>query len=149
VDVAVTVVDTTAPTLAPVASHEVLRPPDGRMVPVTIAANAHDAGGPLSLTVDVTSDQPVALDRRGAPIADFEVLGIDDAAGTVQLALRAARTRNRDRTYVVTVTATDPSGNAASAAVAVVVPHDARRRPPQHAAVDRASGLASVKRGLR
>lgn len=130
--VSVAVVDTTAPTLAPVASASVLWPPDGTLRRVTVIAHAHDgSGGPVLLGAEVSSDQPSPADRSGRFAPDASVVAIDSARGEIVVELRAARSGGPGaggRTYWITVTATDEAGNASSADVPVEVPHDLGRR---------------------
>jgi hypothetical protein len=126
---ALDVVDTTPPALAPTATPALIWPPDGRIVEVTVAANATDAGGPVSLVAEVSADGSSALERRRRAGPDAAVLAVDDAAGTVLVAVRAVTTRARERTVLVTVTATDLSGNSASAVVPVVVAPPRPQRP--------------------
>lgn len=123
------VIDTVAPTLAPVASTNILWPPNGGMTEVTIAANVRDnSGGPVLLSVQVKSDQPQLKDRAGKPVADWSVEKIDQTAGVVVLQLRNGRSgKGGDRTYSVVLTAADASENVSAAEVAIKAPHDKRR----------------------
>lgn len=125
----VNVIDTVAPTLAPVSSASILWPPNGKMTDVTIAANVHDnSGGPVLLSVVVKSDQPLIKDRGGKHVPDWSVKKIDQASGLVVLQLRNSRSGNvGDRTYTVILTATDPSGCVSTAEVLIKAPHDKRR----------------------
>ncbi len=126
-ELAITVQDTIAPTLAPVASARILWPPSGQMIPVTVIAHARDSSGaPLVLTASVSTDQPSRLDDLGNPMPEYAVLGIDQAAGTISLELRADKPRGQVRTYWISVTAIDTGGNSTNAQLTVVVPHDQR-----------------------
>lgn len=118
----VTVQDTTAPTLAPMPSTTMLWPPNHTMRPVTIQANAADSGGgPVTLTVEVTSNEPDP--------DDWIVESVDSATGVIELQLRAERSGSGDgRIYTVTITATDGEDNASTASVEICVPHDKRKK---------------------
>lgn len=119
----VTVVDTTAPTLAPIGSPTVLWPPAHKMVDVTVHPNAEDAVGPITIALEVTSDEPVEGTGDGDMAPDWGDVAIDSATGVVTLVLRAERSGQGDgRVYTLTLTATDGSGNASTASVAVTVP---------------------------
>ena len=59
--VSVKVIDTTAPTLAPIANKYILWPPNKKMAPITIRANAGDNSGlPVTLTATVSCNEPNA-----------------------------------------------------------------------------------------
>ena len=122
--VSVEVKDTTAPTVAPTASVNLLWPPNHTLRPITIWANAADnGGGPITLTVNVQSSEDSGDEM------DWYVDSIDSATGVIQLRLRAERSGNGDgRVYTIVVTATDQSANESSATVAVRVPHDQKKK---------------------
>ena len=124
----ISVIDTVAPTLAPVASTNILWPPNGTMTEVTITANARDnSGGPVSLNVLLTSNQPQQTDQDGRLIPDCSVVSIDQAAGLIVLQLRNARSgKGGDGVYSIALTAADASGNSSSADVLIKAPHDMR-----------------------
>ena len=133
----VEVKDTTGPTLAPTASTTMLWPPNGRLWPVTVWANAEDNGGGLiTLGVTVESDEPPCTHcghRCGGHCGwrdpDWYIDSVDNETGVIQLRLRAERYAWGDgRVYTITITATDESANQSTATVAVRVPHDRRRR---------------------
>jgi hypothetical protein len=132
----VEVKDMSAPTLTPTASTTMLWPPDGRLRPVTIWANAVDnGGGPITLTVGVQSDEPACTHcgRRcgghcGCREPDWYIVSVDNNTGVIQLRLRAERLPRGDgRVYTITITAADQGGNQTSASVLVRVPHDLRK----------------------
>lgn len=136
-EAAIQIVDTTAPTLAPTASTNMLWPPDGRLRAVTIWAHAADnSGGSVTLAVDVTSDEPACrhCGRRcgghcGCREPDWEIDSVDSQTGVIQLRLRAERDGRGDgRVYTITITATDGSGNQTTAKVEVRVPHDKKKK---------------------
>ena len=120
--VTVEVLDTEAPTLAPDPSTTMLWPPNHTMRAVTIQANAADnTGGPVTLDVEVTSNEPDP--------ADWIIDSVDSATGIIELQLRAERSGSGDgRVYTVTITATDESNNSSSATVEICVPHDKRKK---------------------
>ena len=125
----VIVIDSSAPSLAPTASTNILWPPNGEMTTVTIKADAYDnSGGPVMLSVLVTSNEPSKTDKDGNVIPDFSVISIDQATGVITLLLRASRLGNGGgRVYTVAVTAVDGSGNSSTAEVIIQAPHDMGR----------------------
>ena len=115
--VAVDLVDTTAPTLAPVAWPRILWPPDGRLKDVTIWANAFDnGGGPITLDVTVTG---LNVDSD-----DYTIVSVDNETGVIDLQLRSSTQRRHSpaKIYKVTITATDESGNESTARVRILAP---------------------------
>ncbi|MCC6782529.1 MAG: hypothetical protein IT457_06775 [Planctomycetes bacterium] len=127
-EITVLVVDTEAPRIAPASDQAILWPPDHRMVPVTILANAVDAAdGPVFLEASVTSSEDPRKDGSGNTIPDIVGPWIDQATQTIVVQLRAERAgKGRGRTYTVTITATDASLNRSSAEVRIEAPHDRR-----------------------
>lgn len=126
-DVTVDVIDTIAPTLAPVASPTILWPPNNKMVDVAIDVGAGDnSGGPVSLSVSITSNE----DPKDPAVPDTEVVSVDESGGGhVALRLRSSRAGKGDgREYRVSIMATDESGNFSIAEVVVRAPHDKGRR---------------------
>ena len=120
----VTVVDTTPPTIAAItATPDVLWPPNGQFVAVTIAVTATDLGGEPSCRITrVGSSEP---GKQGGAKAgpDFAI------TGPLTLDLRADREgKGSGRIYTMTIACTDASGNSSSGTARVTVPHDARRR---------------------
>jgi len=126
----VEIIDSTAPTLAPIPSTTILWPPNHEMVEVTIQANAADNSGlPLALSVEIESNEAADGDGDGNTQPDFEVLDVDSETGVVRVNLRAERSAKGDgRVYTVTLMATDTSGNAAEATIAIIAPHSKGRR---------------------
>lgn len=125
-DISVTVIDSVAPTLAPVTDTLILWPPNNKMVDVVIYANAEDnSRGEVTLTITVKSNEPPAKNSKGQIISDYSIQQIDQQNGVIYLQLRAARTGNEaERIYTVSITATDSSGNSSFADVLIKVPHD-------------------------
>ncbi len=113
-------IDTTAPSLAPVADKTILWPPNKQLVPVTIKANASDNNGmPVTLNATVSCNES----QNGAVY--WTPPFIDQATGTIYLQLQADRFgKGSGRQYTVTITATDQSGNMITANVQIMVPHD-------------------------
>ena len=90
--VMVSVIDSTAPTLAPTADQTILWPPNKKMALVTIMANAGDNSGlPVTLTATVSCNEP----NDGSVYWTEPV--IDQATGriTVQLSGQSPREGNR------------------------------------------------------
>lgn len=127
--VEVVVLDTLAPSLAPVSNVGILWPPNHELVDIVIDANALDlSGGAVSLTATVTSSQPADGTGDGSTEPDFTEPLIDPATGTLTLQLRAERAGNGPaRTYTITLTATDASGNVSTAIVTVQAPRNQAR----------------------
>ena len=123
-EVTIEIIDTAAPVVMPSASTTVLWPPNHQMIEVTILANASDAsGGAVSLSVDVTSNQPINGPGDGNTDLDWEILEINQATGLIRINLRAERSGGSARVYSVTIAATDASGNVSMAVpVDIVVP---------------------------
>lgn len=118
---AVTVVDTTAPTITSLtASPDTLWAPNHKMVPVTVTPTVEDVCS-ASLTCQITSvasNQPISGTGDGNTSPDWTI------TGPLALELRAERAGTEsDRIYTVTVTCGDPSGNSSSDSVEVTVPH--------------------------
>ena len=113
----ITVVDTTAPQIASItANPSVVWPPNGRMVPVSIAVSATD-----TCSAQVACQGVSVTTNDGASAADWQ------ATGPLSLNVRATRGGSGGgRTYTVTVACSDAAGNTSTATVDVVVPHDRR-----------------------
>ena len=122
----VEVVDTEAPTLAPVSDVSILWPPNHKLVSVTIQANASDSsGGPVTLSATVTSSEDALKDGSGQTQPDFTDPVIDQQTGTITLQLRAERSgKGPGRVYSIAITATDGAGNQSTSVVEVIAPHD-------------------------
>lgn len=102
------------------ANPSVIWPPNGRMVPVSIADVTDPDGDPVSVSITgITQDEP--LTRRGIP----------DASGlrTATARLRASRAGGGDgRVYHLSFEARDQQGASCTGAVTVCVPHDQGKR---------------------
>jgi hypothetical protein len=124
--VTVQIVDTTAPTLNPVANKYILWPPDHKMINIAIAANATDNSGcPVTINATVSSNEPISGLNSGDKSPDWTVPVINQSTGMINLQLRAERSgRGNGRKYTVTITATDCSGNVSTAKVKILVPKD-------------------------
>ena len=118
--VIVKVIDTTAPTLAPVANQTILWPANKKMVPITIWAHAGDNSGlPVTLKATVSCNEA----PKGPPYWTAPV--IDQAGGIITLKLQADRQpKGKGRQYTIGISATDQFGNLSTAQVVIVVPHD-------------------------
>ena len=125
-DISVVVIDTTAPTLAPVADRTILWPPNHQMADVTIWANASDnGGGTLILSAVITSNEPEEGLGDGDEAPDWTLPVIDQNTGVITMQLRAERSGSGDgRVYTVTITAVDESGNSSQTTLEIIVPHD-------------------------
>jgi hypothetical protein len=129
-DISVEVVDTMVPTLAPTFDKSILWPANHKMVDITIVANADDiSGGPVSLSVMVSSNEPEDGTGDGRTASDWKVVDIDDDSGIITLRLRAESSGSGDgRIYTITITATDEAGNSSTSGVEIIVPHDKRKK---------------------
>jgi hypothetical protein len=96
---------------------------------ITIQANAFDnGGGPIALSVEITSSEPEDFVGDGYTEPDYEIISVDNVTGLVELNLRAERAGSGDgRTYTITITATDSVGNQSSAQLEILAPHDRRK----------------------
>jgi len=115
---AVTVLDSTAPTITSVsASPATLGPPNHKMVPVTVTAAASDTCGTATCSIaSITSNESVNGQGDGDTAADWQITGPNTAN------VRAERSGSGSgRVYTLTVRCTDPSGNASTGTTTVTV----------------------------
>ena len=96
------------------------------MVTVTIQASAKDnSGGPVTLSAEVSSNEPQDGLGDGDLSPDWTKLVIDQVHGIISLELRAERSgAGNGRIYTIMITGRDSSGNATQAKVEIIVPHD-------------------------
>jgi len=125
-DILVSIIDTSAPSIAPVPSTTILWPPNQKMVDITIVANASDnSGGPVTLAASVSSNEPEDGLGDGDMAPDWTEPVIDQVNGIITLQLRAERSGSGNgRVYTISITATDTSGNSSQANIQIIVPHD-------------------------
>ena len=119
-------VDTTPPTVTCSASPSVLRPPNQRLVPISVAVSVTDTGsGPAGfILVSVTSNQADSgLTTEDLP-NDIQgwATGTADTSGL----LRAERFF-RTRIYTLTYEGRDVAGNTATCVTTVTVPKNQKR----------------------
>ena len=115
----VTVNDTEAPVITGVSANpSLLRPPNHKLIPVTVDYSASDnCGGVVTTSLSVTSNEPINSDDDGDTSPDWIV---QDAHHVL---LRAERSgTGTGRIYTITITATDSAGNSSSQTVVVTVP---------------------------
>ena len=127
--VSVEISDSTAPTVAPIASNYILWPPNHIMVNIAIAANAADnSGQPVVLSASVSSNEPE--DGLGdGDTGPYDYSDVSVVNGILYLQLRAERSGSGSgRTYTVTVSATDGSGNITTTPVEIKVPHNMAKK---------------------
>lgn len=107
-------------TLNPVADKTVLWPPNNKMVPIIIKANARNSSGePVTLTVAVSCNESAKLGL------DWTQPVINQKTGVIFLSLRATRLgKGNGRIYTIVITATGTEGNSTTKSIAVTVPHD-------------------------
>jgi hypothetical protein len=116
-----TVRDTTPPVIASLtASPNSIRPPNHKMVAVTITAVVTDNLDPAPLTriIAVASNEPLNGNGDGNTATDWEI------TGNLTLMVRAERAGGGSgRIYTITVECLDAAGNRSTGAVTVTVPH--------------------------
>jgi hypothetical protein len=129
-NVSVEIVDTTVPTLAPVASKYLLWPPNHNLVNISIEANASDNSGSLpALSVTVVSNEPENGLGDGDIDDDWTEPVIDQINGIINLQIRSERSGSGNgRVYSVSITAKDNSNNTSTAVIDIIVPHDKRKK---------------------
>src|SRR5207253_2507501 len=116
---AVTVVDTTPPTIASLSlSPSRLWPPNKRMVPVTVSVQSQDlcdTAAPSCRIVSVTSNEAVVPSSgwHVTPPLGLTLLADREGVGS-------------GRVYTVTVACHDHAGNVTRRSATVTVPHDNR-----------------------
>jgi glycosidase len=115
-------IDLTPPAVTVSASPSLLRPPNGRMAPVTVSGTFNDN---LS-GVDPTSAAFAVVDEYGSVQPSGRVSLGPGGSYSFTVSLQASRldTDKDGRQYTITVSARDLAGNAGSAATTVTVPHD-------------------------
>jgi hypothetical protein len=116
----VKVVDTTPPVVTSVtANPNVLWPPNHKMVPIAVTAQATDVCSATVCSVtSVASNEPINGTGDGDTAPDWII------TGPLAVRLRAERAGpGTGRVYTLTVTCSDAAGNSASAPVTVTVPH--------------------------
>lgn len=115
--------DTTPPVLSVSVTPATLRPPNEKLIPITVTLTVKDDYDPqpeIKLE-SITANEP--LEKEDIKEAK---IGTDDR----QFKLRAEREgKNKTgRIYTVTYSATDGTGNKATASATVTVPHDERKK---------------------
>jgi hypothetical protein len=125
-DLIVTVVDTTPPQLAVVATPGVLWPPNHRLVPVAATSAAWDVCDPAPRVIALGASSSEPDDAPGT--GDGDTLGdiqAGDPRSPVSWNLRAERDgAGGGRVYRLRYEARDASGNTAPGLGVVTVPHD-------------------------
>jgi hypothetical protein len=124
----VRVADTTPPVLDVVLSHQVLWPPNHKLVPIEAAIQVSDGcdARPAVRLLSITSSEPDNATGDGNTTGDIQgaAFGQDDRA----FSLRAERSgQGNGRTYAVTFEAKDASGNRTVRTVLVEAPHSAKK----------------------
>jgi HYR domain len=113
--------DTEAPTIVSItATPGVIRPPNGKLVPVTLTVEVIDNMDttPFVNIFDVTANEPI----DGFDWKVTEPLTVE---------LRAARSpQGTGRVYTISVEAIDDAGNRSTSSVTVTVPHDGSESQP-------------------
>jgi probable HAF family extracellular repeat protein len=111
------VVDTTGPIIASVsATPNLIRPPNNKMVPVTVSVGSADNcdPAPVCRIVRVESSEPeTGPGDKTSP--DWQL------TGPLTLEVRAEVASGDNRVYTVVVSSTDKSGNSTTSSVAIVV----------------------------
>jgi hypothetical protein len=117
-------VDAVPPVITAAAAPNVLWPPNGAMIPVTISGTITDTGS----GVDVASAAFSVSDEYGEIHPSGAVALGSGGQYSFTIPLQASRkdTDSDGRRYTVTVRAADNAGNVATASAIVTVPHDRR-----------------------
>jgi sugar lactone lactonase YvrE len=125
--VAITVVDTTAPTASLTADPGLLIPPNHEMRTVRLDWSVADVCDPAPLValVSVTSSEPddAPGSGDGNTTGDIQDVGVGTADRVIRLRAEREGT-GPGRVYEIILRVTDQSGNEARATTHVVVPHD-------------------------
>jgi hypothetical protein len=116
--------DTLPPAITITATPDTLWPPNGKLVPVTIAGTITDTGS----GVDLDTPTYMVIDEYGQVQPKGSVTLKPDGRYAFTIQLQASRNGNdRDgRQYTIVVSAQDEAGNMGSATTHVIVPHDQR-----------------------
>ncbi len=117
--VLVTVLNPPPKVINPSSTPSQLWPPNHKMANVAVAYTIADNCGPVTVTLSVTSNEPINGTGDGNTAPDWIV--VNDHL--VQLRAERAGT-GTGRVYTITITATDCAGQSGSATVTVTVPHD-------------------------
>jgi hypothetical protein len=127
----VTVVDTTPPTLELSVTPDVLWPPNHKMVPIMVTAEAIDVcdSEPIVELFEITmneGDETISFDEIfDSTVGDGHTVGDIQVGSNGEVSLRAERSGKGDgRIYTITYIATDGSGNSTTASATVTVPHN-------------------------
>jgi hypothetical protein len=117
--------DTTPPTITVTATPDILWPPNGQMVPVTVSGMMTDSeldgtGVNPSTAAYVVTDEYAQVQPSGSvPL---------QPNGSYSFTIQLQASRNGDdldgRQYIITVSAQDNAGNKGAASTVVTVPHD-------------------------
>ncbi len=123
---AVVVEDTIPPVIESiVATPDVLRPPNHKMVLVTLNVSASDNCdlAPFCQIISVSSNEPENGLGDGDMAPDWEI------TGNLTANLRAERSgKGSGRVYTITVRCTDYAGNSSEEQTTVTVPHDKKKK---------------------
>jgi hypothetical protein len=110
--------DTTPPVITDVSVDKpVLPAPNHKMVAVTVSYNVSDNCGPVTTSLNVTSNESADGMGDGNTAPDWEIV---DAHHVLLRAERSGKASGR--VYTITITGVDSSGNSSSAPVTVEVP---------------------------
>jgi hypothetical protein len=114
-------VDETAPVITGLQTDKtVLKVPNHKMNEVAVTYTATDNCGPVTIALEVSTNEPVNGTGDGNTSPDWEIINNN------LVKLRAERSGNgTGRIYTIRVTATDAAGNQTSATTEVRVPHGA------------------------
>jgi uncharacterized lipoprotein YddW (UPF0748 family) len=121
----VVMIDKTAPTVSLSANPTEIKPPNGKMVPVTLSLEGADAiSGLASVSYTVTDEYGATLSIPTRSLSG-------NSASWTETLLVEARRKGEDldgRLYTVTATVTDVAGLTSTATTTIVVSHDQRNR---------------------
>jgi hypothetical protein len=115
--------DTTPPAITIAATPDILWPPNGKLIPVTVSGTITDKDS----NVDAITATYEVKDEYGLIQPSGQITTLD-ASGHYSFRIQLQASRNGNdadgRQYTITVRAVDDEGNAGSAPAIVIVPHD-------------------------
>lgn len=108
-------IDKTPPQVSLGVSPQILWPPDGKMVDVTVTGNSSD---------DYLKSNKIIVEDEYDLIEPL----ISNFGQTIQLEAKRNGNNKDGRTYIIEATATDLAGNTATKQTQILVPHDQRSK---------------------
>jgi hypothetical protein len=120
-------IDKTAPTMNLTLNEDSLLPANNKMIPITVNADANDAGSTIKSVILTSIESNEPDDEKGAGNDDADIQEANVGTEDYQFNLRAERLgKGEGRIYTITYTATDVAGNSITKSAIVVVPHESK-----------------------